>query len=88
MAEQTLAILGSSFCKVVDEGFDRFSAGVAEGWGSAVVGGIGLHEGGIELVLTDQQAETITQARLTVVVAVGSVRGRRTSDSIGQGRRT
>ena len=72
MAEQTVAILGGSLCQVVDEGLDRFAAGVTEGWSAAVVGGIGLHEGGIELVLADQQAETIAQARLTVVMAVGS----------------
>jgi len=44
--------------------------------GSAtVVGGIGLHEACVQLVLADQQAETVAEARLDVVVAIASVRG-------------
>ena len=78
MTEKAIAVGSCSLCQVIDEGFDRFAAGVSKDWRSAIVGGIGLHEGRIELVLADQQAEAIAKARLTVVVAIGSVRRRRT----------
>ena len=39
-------------------------------------------------MLADQQAEMVAEARLTVVVAVVSVRGRRTVIRIGQGRKS
>ena len=67
---RAIAVLGSPFGQVVDEGFDLISAGIAKVASAAVIGGIGFHEVGIELMLADQQAETITQARLTVVMAV------------------
>ena len=37
---------------------------------------LGLHEAGIELILANQQAKTIAQARLAVALAIISVRGR------------
>ena len=77
LAEQGIAVPGGPIGEVGDEGLDLASAGVAKGWGSAIVSGIGLHEAGIELVLADQQAELVAEARLTVVVAVVPVRGRR-----------
>ena len=58
-----------------DEGFDLIRAGIAQRGGAAVVSGIGFDEAGIEMVLADQQAEAVAEARLTVVVAVVSVRG-------------
>jgi hypothetical protein len=76
VTEKTLAIFGSPLGKVVDKGFDRFATGIAKDGSSAEIGGKGLHEGGIEPMLTDQQAQTITQARLTVVMAIGSHRRR------------
>jgi len=39
------------------------------------VGGIGLHEASIKLILTNQQAEAVAEARLAVLVANISVRG-------------
>jgi len=70
VAEETVAILRGSFCQVVDKGLDRFAAGLTQGRFTAVVGGIGLDEGGVKPVLTDQQAETIAKSRLTVVMTI------------------
>src|ERR1700722_630221 len=60
-----------------DEGPDLVFGGVSKSWGSAIVGRIGFHEAGVELVLADQQAELVAEARLTVLVTVVSARGRR-----------
>ena len=49
-----------------DEGFDQITTGFFEGFGAAEVGGVGLHECGIEVVLADQKAELIAQSRLAV----------------------
>ena len=76
LADQPVAIFGGALGQIVDEGFDLISAGISQGGGSAVVGGIGLHEASIELVLANQQAEAVAEARLAVLVAVISVRGR------------
>jgi hypothetical protein len=84
VTEKTLTIFGGSFCEVIDEGLDRFATGVTEGWCTAVVSGKGLDEGGIELMLADQQAETITQTWLTVVMAIGSYRRRFTMIGINR----
>ena len=75
-----VAIFGGALGQVVDEGFDLISAGISQGGGAAVIGGIGLHEAGIEVVLADQQAEAVAEARLAVVVAVISVRGSACAD--------
>ena len=56
-------IVGGAFGQVIDEGFDLLSAGIVKGSSSAVIGGISLHQSGIELMLANQQAETITEAR-------------------------
>jgi hypothetical protein len=76
LADQSVAIFGGAFGQIVDEGFDLLSAGITQGGGSAVVGGIGLDEGSVEVVLADQQTEAVTEARLAVMMAVISVRGR------------
>ena len=70
MTEETLAILNGPFGQMVDEGLDRFPAGVAQRRGAAVVSGINFYEASVEPMLADQKAETITQTGLTVLVAV------------------
>jgi hypothetical protein len=77
LADQPLAIFGGTFGQIVYEILDQFPAGIAECGGAAVVGGLGLHEASIEVVLANQQAEAVAEARLTIaiVVAVVSVRG-------------
>ena len=76
MANQPITIFGGTFGQIVDKGFDLLSAGISQGSGATVVGGIGLHEASIELILTNQQAKAIAEARLAVVMAIISVRGR------------
>src|ERR1700722_1171897 len=75
LADQPVSIFGGTLGQMVDEGFDLLSAGIPQGGGSAIIGGIGLHEPSIELVLTDQEAEPIAKPRLAVLVEVISVRG-------------
>ena len=70
MADQSVAIFGGAQGQIVDEGFDLISAGISQGGGAAVVCGIGLHEASIELVLADQKAEAVAEARLSVLVAL------------------
>jgi hypothetical protein len=77
LAEQSVAVPGGPIGQVSDEGLDLALGGVSEGGGSAIVRRIALDEAGIELVLADQQAESVAEARLTVLVAVVPVRGRR-----------
>jgi hypothetical protein len=49
-----------------DEGFDPIPAGLADFLGAAEISGIALDQGGIELMLADQEAESIAEARLAV----------------------
>src|ERR1700722_13314425 len=60
---------------MVDEGFDLLSTGIPQGRSSTVIGGIGLHEAGVQLVLANQEAKSIAETRLADLVAVISVRG-------------
>jgi hypothetical protein len=75
LADESVAIFRGAHCQIVDEGFDLITAGISESGGSAVVGSIGLHESSIELMLTDEQAQAVAEARLGVVVAIIFVRG-------------
>ena len=54
-----------------DKGLDQLPAGAAESCGAAEVGGILLHEIGIEVVLADQKAELIPEPRLAVSRTIG-----------------
>ena len=76
LAEQRITVPSCPIGEVRDERLDLSLAGVAERWGTAIISGIGLHEAGIEPVLADQQAELVAEARLTVLVAVVSIRGK------------
>ena len=75
LADEPLAIFGGALSQIVDKGFDLISAGISQGGGTAAVSCVGLHEARVELVLADQQAEAVAEARLAVVVAITSVRG-------------
>ena len=75
LADEPVAIFGGALGQVVDKGFDLITGSIPQGGGATVVGGKGLHEASIQLVLANQQAETVAEARLAVVVAIISVRG-------------
>ena len=47
-----------------NKGFDRFTAGFAERFGTAEVRRVGFHEIWIESELADQEAELISESRL------------------------
>jgi len=72
-AHEGVTILLCRGCELSDERFDQVTAGVLENLGTAEIGGVGLHERGIEIVLTDQQAQLVTQSRLSVAGAIQSV---------------
>src|ERR1019366_4422479 len=74
LTNQTRTVFGGALGQIVDEAFDLIPAGLPEGGSSAVIGRIGLHKTSIELVLTNQQAEAVAEARLAVVVTIISVR--------------
>jgi hypothetical protein len=77
LADQPLAIFGGTLGEIVDEGFDQIPAGIAKCGGTAVVGGVSLNEASIEMVLANEKAEAVSEARLTIAImlAVVSVRG-------------
>ena len=60
-----------------NKAFDLLARGFAEGFGTAEIDGVGLDQIGIELVLADQLAETVTDFRATVVsvLAIDGLRG-------------
>jgi hypothetical protein len=57
--------------QIIYEGLDGVAAGFTQSSGAAIVSGIGFDEFGIELMLTDQKAQTVPEAGLTVTVAYG-----------------
>jgi len=66
-ADETVPVFFRRCRQVGDEGLDQVSARFLDGLGAAEVRGVGLHEVGIEVVLADQKAEAIAEARLAVV---------------------
>ena len=66
-ADQRVSIFLRSLGEVGDEGFNQVAASILERLRAAEVGGIGLHERGIEVVLADQKAELIPQTRMMTI---------------------
>src|ERR1700730_9537067 len=62
VTEKCFAISPGSFGPAVDKGFDLSPTCVAQGRRSAEVGGIGLHQTGVEPMLADQEAEAVAEA--------------------------
>ncbi len=60
-----------------DEGFDQITTGFLESFGAAEVGGVGLHECGVEVVLPNQKAELVPQSRLAVTGTISVARNGR-----------
>ncbi|MGO9648116.1 MAG: hypothetical protein ACLPOO_08675 [Terriglobales bacterium] len=75
MAEQSVAVFLGPVGQVGDEGFDLFPRGLAQGLDPTEIGCIGLDQGGVELMLANQLAETIADLGAAVVpVAIGRLR--------------
>jgi hypothetical protein len=70
LAEKTVSVLPGGGWRMGDEALDRFTAGVLEGRSAAELSGISLHGIGIEVVLADEEAETIAETRLAIVRAI------------------
>jgi hypothetical protein len=77
VADKRFAIAGGSFGQMVNEGFDLLTTGIAQGRRSAVVGGISLHQAGVEPMLSDQEAEAVAEPRATILVAIVPIGGGR-----------
>jgi len=74
VTNEPVAVFGGPLLQIVDECFDQIPFGLLQDRGSAVISRIGLDEIGVELVLADQQAETVAEAMLSVMVTVISGR--------------
>jgi hypothetical protein len=76
-ADQGVSIFVCCLCELRDEGFNQIPAGLFEGFGAAEVCGIGLHECGVEIELSNQKAELVPQSWLAVTRTVSVARKRR-----------
>jgi hypothetical protein len=74
LANERGTILGGFVSQYGNEGFDQVSAGVAKSFGSAEISRIAFHEGGIEFVFANQEAELVPQPGVTIVCTVRSAR--------------
>jgi hypothetical protein len=53
LADETIPIFGGTLGKMVDEGLDLIPIGITQGGSLTKIGGISLHEAGIEVMLSD-----------------------------------
>ena len=67
LADQAITVFFGRCSQMGDEGFDQIAAGLLKCFGTAEVGGVGLHEVRIEVVLADQKAELIAETRLAIL---------------------
>ena len=56
-----------------DEGFNQISTSFFESFSAAEIGGVGLHQCGIEIELANQKAELVAQSRLAVIRTISIV---------------
>src|SRR6266478_1531271 len=76
-ANQHVSVFLCACGQVRNKGLDQISIRFFQGWRAAEISGICLDEGGIEIVLADQQTQLIPQAGLAIVGSVGRVFRRR-----------
>ena len=84
LAEQGITVFLGPVGQVSDKGLDLLAGRFAEGFGTAEIDRIGLHQVGIELMLADQLAEAVADFGAAVVpvlsvsagAAVSSTRAR------------
>jgi hypothetical protein len=74
LAEQRVAVLLRPVRLVRDESFYLFTGGITKDFHRAEVGGIGLNQVGIELMLADDLAESIAHDT-SAAISVGRLRG-------------
>jgi hypothetical protein len=66
LADQSIPVIFRGGRELGDEGFNKIATGFFERLGPAEIGGISLHEGGIEIMLTDQKTEFVPEPGLAV----------------------
>ena len=66
-ADEPISIFLGKCRELGDEGFNQVTAGFPQGLCATEIGGVSFHEVGIEIVLSDQQAELIAQSGVPVV---------------------
>jgi hypothetical protein len=69
-AKEARPVTGGPFGKMGDKGLDQVPAGFTEFLGAAEFSGIALDHRGIELMLADQEAESVPEAWVAVVRTV------------------
>jgi hypothetical protein len=65
-AHEGFSIVLRRACELGDEGFDQIATGFFKSFRAAEIRGVRLHQRWIEIVLTDQQTELVTQSRLAI----------------------
>src|SRR5207248_6935063 len=73
LAEQSVAVFFSPFGQMNYKSFDLLTLRFTQSFDSAIIRGVGLHQVGIELVLTNDLAEAI--ADLGTAVSISRLRG-------------
>jgi len=68
LAKQSVAVLRSQFRQVSNERLDLLAGGLPDVLGAAELGGVLLHQGSIQTVLSDQQAELVAELGLPVAI--------------------
>ena len=66
LRNQSSQVAFGSCSELIDERFDQIAAGFAEFLGAAEISGVAFYEIWVELILANQEAESIAKARLTV----------------------
>jgi len=74
LAEQGVAVFFGPVCQMRYKAFNLLTGSFAESFGAAEIDGVGLHQIGIELMLTDQLAEAVADFG-TAVVSVRAIDG-------------
>src|SRR5467141_3822816 len=72
-ANQHVPVFLCACGQVRNKGLHQISICFFQGWCAAEIGGVSLDEGGIEIVLPDQQTELIPQTRLSMARTVAGV---------------
>jgi hypothetical protein len=86
-----VTVLGGQFAEMSEELFDLLAGGVAQRPYLAEVSGVAFNLGGIEVLLTNEEAKPVAQTRLAIAVgilvaALRPILGTRQRDGSGKGR--
>src|ERR1700738_3920237 len=74
LAHQAVSVLFCGCRNMGDKGLDQVPTGSFESFRTAEIRGVRLNEGRIEVVLADQEAQSVPHPRLTIVRAIFGIR--------------